>query len=109
MAIIQILPICTSKFQPWQPVPTAADVVVLAGDIHCGGQTVGWVKQAFPDRPVVLVLGNHDYWNHTDINGALDKAREETAGTHIHLLEKTMPSHWKASGFWAARCGQTTG
>ena len=87
MATIQILSDLHIESQPWQPVPTAADVVVLAGDIHCGGQTVGWVKQAFPDRPVVLVLGNHDYWDHTDINGAIDKAREETAGTHIHLLE----------------------
>ena len=72
MATIQILSDLHIESQSWQPVPTAADVVVLAGDIHCGGQTVGWVKRAFPDRPVVLVLGNHDYWDHTDITGAID-------------------------------------
>ena len=77
------------EFQALQPAHTDADIVVLAGDIHSGGRTIDWVKQAFPspDRPVVLVLGNHDYWDHTDISGALDKAREETVGTHIHLLE----------------------
>lgn len=41
MATIQILSDLHIESQSWQPVPTAADVVVLAGDIHCGGQTVG--------------------------------------------------------------------
>ncbi len=87
MATIQVLSDLHIEFQALQPTHADADVVVLAGDIHSGGRTIEWVKQAFPERPVVLVLGNHDYWDHTDINGVLDKAREETAGTHIHLLE----------------------
>lgn len=87
MASIQVLSDLHVEFLALEPVRTGADVVVLAGDIHSGGRTIEWVKQAFPDRPVVLVLGNHDYWDFTDIDGALHKAREDTAGTHIHLLE----------------------
>ena len=87
MATLQVLSDLHIEVQALQPVLTDADVVVLAGDIHSGGRTIEWVKQAFPDSPVVLVLGNHDYWDHADINGTLDKARNDAAGTHIHLLE----------------------
>ncbi|WP_245511429.1 metallophosphoesterase [Rhizobium leguminosarum] len=36
--------------------------------------------------PVVLVLGNHDYYD-SSIDYALEKARREIEGTRIHLLE----------------------
>jgi predicted phosphodiesterase len=88
MPSLQILSDLHIEFQASQPVRTDADVVVLAGDIHSGGRTIEWVKQAFPDGPVVLVLGNHDYWdNGTGIDGALDRARAETVGANVYLLE----------------------
>jgi Icc-related predicted phosphoesterase len=87
MPAIQILSDLHNEIAAFSPVHTAADVVVLAGDIHAGGQTVAWAKQAFPSQPVVLVLGNHDYWDSTGIDGVLDRARAEAVGTHVHLLE----------------------
>ena len=90
MPTLQILSDLHNEIQAFRPVHADADVVVLAGDIHAGGKTIEWAHQAFPDQPVVLVLGNHDYWGQADINTVLDQMREEAAKMpppHIHLLE----------------------
>ena len=47
-----------------------ADVVVLAGDIHRGLDSIRWMRSAFPERPVVCVAGNHEYYD-----GYLDATR----------------------------------
>ena len=63
-----------------------ADVVVLAGDIHEGVQAPMWARQAFPDKEIVLVAGNHEfygrYWNRN-----LHKIREKSKQLGIHFLE----------------------
>ncbi len=63
-----------------------ADVVVLAGDIHEGVQAPMWARQAFPDKEIVLVAGNHEfygrYWNRN-----LRKIREKSVELGIHFLE----------------------
>lgn len=63
-----------------------ADVVVLAGDIHEGVQAPMWARQAFPDKEIVLVAGNHEfygrYWNRN-----LRKLREKSVQLGIHFLE----------------------
>lgn len=62
------------------------DVVVLSGDIHEGVQAPMWARQAFPDKEIVLVAGNHEfygrYWNRN-----LRKIREKSAELGIHFLE----------------------
>ena len=42
-----------SAFEPDPDAVRAADVVVLAGDIHPGSDGVIWARQTFPDKPVV--------------------------------------------------------
>jgi len=63
-----------------------ADVVVLAGDIHEGVQAPMWARQAFPDKEIVLIAGNHEfygrYWNL-----GLRKIREKSAQLGVHFLE----------------------
>lgn len=63
-----------------------ADLVVLAGDIHEGVQAPMWARAAFPDKEVILVAGNHEfygrYWNRN-----LRKLREKAAELGIHFLE----------------------
>ena len=44
---------------PFDPPAAAADVVVLAGDIHNGAAGVEWAKRTF-SQPVVFVAGNHE-------------------------------------------------
>lgn len=41
-----------------------ADVVVLAGDIHNGVKAFEWINRKFPNKQVVYVAGNHEYYNH---------------------------------------------
>jgi predicted phosphodiesterase len=38
-----------------------ADVVVLAGDIDDGLGGFRWAREAFPDKPIVMVAGNHEF------------------------------------------------
>lgn len=42
------------EFSPFAPQVTAADVVILAGDIHVKGRGVPWARQAF-EGPVLYV------------------------------------------------------
>ena len=40
----------------------AADVVVLAGDIHNGLAALHWARERFPDQAIVQVAGNHEFF-----------------------------------------------
>jgi Icc-related predicted phosphoesterase len=40
-----------------------ADVVVLAGDIDDGLGGIRWARETFPDKPIVLVAGNHEFYD----------------------------------------------
>jgi Icc-related predicted phosphoesterase len=41
---------------------TDADIVVLAGDIDNGTRAIDWAEEAFTDRIVLYVPGNHEYY-----------------------------------------------
>ncbi len=45
------------------PVEAAADVVVLAGDVHQGTRGLEWAAQAFAGRAIVHIPGNHEYYD----------------------------------------------
>jgi len=62
------------------------DVVVLAGDIAGGADGVTWAALRWPDRPVVYVLGNHEFY-HRDVGRVIAECRERARGTNVHLLE----------------------
>jgi predicted phosphodiesterase len=68
-------------------IDAGADVIVLAGDIHEGVQAPIWAREAFPDKPIVLVAGNHEfygrYWNKN-----LRKIRDKAESLGIHFLER---------------------
>ena len=63
-----------------------ADVVVLAGDIDDGVAGIRWGREAFPDKPVVYVAGNHEFydrhWTHH-----LDDMREAANKYDVDFLE----------------------
>lgn len=63
-----------------------ADVIVLAGDIHVGTRGLDWARSTFTGKPVIYVLGNHEYYRHAypKLARLLIAA---AAGTHIHVLE----------------------
>jgi predicted phosphodiesterase len=74
------------EFRPVVVPPAAADVVVLAGDIHQGVESVAWMREQFPEQPVVFVAGNHEFYHQT-VPTALDELRAACQGTNIHFLE----------------------
>jgi predicted phosphodiesterase len=78
------------EFQKWRRAidvnEIAADVTVLAGDIAVGLEGIAWALQAFR-RPVVYVMGNHEFYGQRPMAEVMAKARARCAGTHVHLLE----------------------
>ncbi len=81
---LHILSDLHNEFQPYQPAATDADVVVLAGDIHCKGRSADWALEHF-EGPVVLVAGNHEYYD-TSIEKAEAKFREAAAKSGGRLI-----------------------
>lgn len=77
-----------TEFGPFEPVPAACDVVVLAGDIATKGRGVPWenAPAAF-GAPVLMVLGNHDFYG-TSIDGGLAKAKAAAAASRVRILER---------------------
>jgi predicted phosphodiesterase len=65
---------------------TDAGVIVLAGDIHIGEKGILWVMENIPARPVIYVLGNHEYYGNAYLR-LLHKLKEKTKGTNIYILE----------------------
>jgi predicted phosphodiesterase len=63
---------------------TDADVVVLAGDIGPPRLAVAWALRF--DRPVLYVLGNHEFYG-----GSIERTAAEferlCAGTQVHVLD----------------------
>jgi hypothetical protein len=76
------------EFVPLKPPATDADVVVLAGDIDLGWEGRRWARSHFPDRPVIYVLGNHEFYRHA-LPRLTETLQRETAGSHIHVLENS--------------------
>lgn len=75
-----------AAFAPDPIAAEAADVVVLAGDIHQGTQGMAWARQTFPDKPIVYVAGNHEFYGH-HWTRLLDKLRLQAQVHDIDFLE----------------------
>ena len=76
------------EFGPAKITPTDADVVVLAGDIHLGREGRKWARAQFPAKPVVYVLGNHEFYRHS-LPELTETLKRETDGSHISILENS--------------------
>ncbi|MBY3342897.1 MULTISPECIES: metallophosphoesterase family protein [Rhizobium] len=65
-----------------------ADICICAGDISENvSMSIAYLRRDIERHmPVILVLGNHDFYN-SSIDLALERARREIEGTRIHLLE----------------------
>jgi len=69
--------------EDFEPPATDADAVVLAGDIGVGLDGLRWIQARFPDRPVIYVPGNHEFY-HQNI-ALIDELKAE-APDNIHVL-----------------------
>ena|ERR1022692_1303089 len=66
-----------------------ADMVVLAGDVHVGTKGLEWIKKQFNDRPVIYVLGNHEFY-HQSLPELTETVKQKTDGSNIHFLENSV-------------------
>ena len=62
------------------------NVVALAGDILTEHYGLAWARRAFPDTPIVYVLGNHEFYN-AHYETVLERSRKEAARLDVDLLE----------------------
>jgi len=76
------------EFAPFEPEPGLEfDVVILAGDIHSPAKrAVQWAADRFRGKPVIYLLGNHEYYDGR-LDTTLTEARREAEGTNVHLLD----------------------
>ena len=83
---IHVLSDLHTEFAPFHPPETDADVVVLAGDVGVGTRGVPMIREWFPDRPVVYVAGNHEFYREA-IPRLSEKIAGAAEGTRVHYLE----------------------
>lgn len=83
---ILILADLHKEFAPFDAPATDADVVILAGDTDLNTKGVIWAKVAFPDKPVIFVPGNHEYYGE-EYQDLRDKMQNLAAGSNVHVLD----------------------
>lgn len=74
------------EFETFDATDTPADVVILAGDTNLKTKGVEWAREAFADRPVLYIPGNHEYYGET-YQRQREKLRNAAAGSNVRLLD----------------------
>lgn len=74
------------EFADFCPSHPEADVSILAGDIDVGENGLKWIRENFGERPVVYVLGNHEFYGHA-LPILYKNLLQDSAGTNVHVLE----------------------
>ena len=63
-----------------------AEVVVIAGDVNLGIKGLHWIQSRIKDKPVIYVLGNHEYYKNS-YPKILNKLKILAENTNVHVLE----------------------
>jgi hypothetical protein len=74
------------EFAPFVPPIVECDAVVLAGDTDLKLRGIKWALETFPDRPVLYVFGNHEFYGEKWPR-LIEKGRALAAGTNLRILE----------------------
>lgn len=83
---IQILSDLHLEFENLDLPENDSDVVVLAGDIHIRQNAIEWILKNIPNKPVVYIFGNHEFYGKS-YPTLIDKVKALTQDTNIHILE----------------------
>lgn len=84
---IQVMSDLHLEFDEYELLVDEADVVIMAGDIYVGDKGIKWVEKHIKHKPVIYVLGNHEYWKHAHPK-LINDLQEKTKNTNVHILEK---------------------
>lgn len=74
------------EFGEFTPPRPAADVLVVAGDLHVGKRGLAGLARHYADIPIVYVLGNHEHYRE-NVDFLAAKLRME-APPNLHVLER---------------------
>lgn len=74
------------EFSTFDPFKTDADVVVLAGDIAKKSNGIIWAREAFPNKEIIYVPGNHEYYGAQRAD-TLAQIRLAAHHCNVHLLD----------------------
>ena len=83
---IQVISDLHIEFGEYSIDSSQADIIVIAGDVHIGKNGVTWIKKEIPNKPVIYILGNHEYYSNTYPN-LLYEIKEITKNSNIKILE----------------------
>jgi len=83
---IHILSDLHLEFSNFEPPVTDADVIVLAGDIGKGAKGVYWSRRVFPEKTILYVPGNHEYYE-SQRPETLSLLRIAGKQNRVHLLD----------------------
>lgn len=74
------------ELQRFEAAQAEVDVIVLAGDIHKSNLGIYWARETWPNKPIVYVTGNHEFYNHDRIT-VLESLRSAAKEQDVHFLE----------------------
>lgn len=74
------------EFASFVPQLEQADVAVFAGDIEIGSKGIKWLNSLAFEKPILYVLGNHEYYKNT-YPKLIAEAKSAITRSNIHLLE----------------------
>lgn len=74
------------EFAAFNPEPTDANTVVLAGDINVRSSGIESARETFPDQEIIYVAGNHEFYGSQRLELIL-KLQEQCALYEVHFLD----------------------
>ena len=74
------------EFSTFEPPKTNADVIVLAGDVGKVGNGIHWARRTFPDKPIIYVIGNHEFYG-TQRAETVARMHIDARAAGVHLLD----------------------
>jgi Icc-related predicted phosphoesterase len=65
------------------------DIAILAGDIHIKDKAIEWIQSTIPNKPVLYVLGNHEFYGEA-YPKLITELKDNTKNSNIHILENDL-------------------
>jgi predicted phosphodiesterase len=84
---IQILSDLHNEFEVFRQPRIDSDIVVLAGDIDLSVSGFDWARKAWPDKAIIYVPGNHEYYR-SDIDYENEQMTKAGEINDIYLLNR---------------------
>ena len=62
------------------------DIVICAGDVAQGIRGVQFLQNSFPNKQVLYVPGNHEYYNYS--TSIISQIRKAANGSNVHVMDR---------------------